>query len=78
MHLVIILLLKCKPKDPADVNNYSPITIATALSMVLEQILLSRLTRYLWTADSQFGFKQAHGSEIAIFALKQSVDYYRN
>ena len=27
---------------------------------------------------SQFGFKQAHGTEMAIFALKQTVDSYRN
>ena len=37
-----------------------------------------RLARYLWTADSQFGFKQARGTEMAIFALKQTVDFYRN
>ena len=39
---------------------------------------MSRLTRYLWTADSQFDFKQAHGTEMAIFALKQTVDFYHN
>ena len=78
MHVVIIPLLKCKSKNPADVNNYRPIAIATALSKVLEQVLLSRLARYLWTADSQFGFKQAHGTQIAIFALKQTVDFYCN
>ena len=81
MHVVIILfipLLKCKFKDPAALNNYRPIAIATALSKVLEQVLLSRLARYLWTADSQFGFKRAHGTEITIFALKQTVDSYRN
>ena len=47
MHLVIIPLLKCKSKDPADVNNYRPIAIATALSEVIEHVLLSRLARYL-------------------------------
>ena len=26
----------------------------------------------------QFGFKQAHVKKIAIFALKQTVDFYRN
>ena len=78
MHVVIIPLLKCKSKDPADVNNYRPIAIATDLSKVLEQVLLSRLARYLWTADSQFGFKQAHGTEMAIFVLRQRVDFYRN
>ena len=36
MHVVIIPLLKCKSKDPADVNNYSSIAIATALSKTLE------------------------------------------
>ena len=79
MHVMIILLLKCKSKDPADVNNYRPIAIiATALSKVLEQVLLSRLARYLWTADSEFGFMQAHGTEMAIFALKQTADFYLN
>ena len=78
MHVVIIPLLKCKSKDPADVNNYRPIAIATALSEVLEQVLLSRLGRYLWTADSQFGFKQAQGTEIGIFALKPTVNFHRN
>ena len=77
MHVVIIPLLKCKSQDPADVNNYKPIAIATALSKVFDQVLLSRLARYLWTADTQFGFKQAHGTEMAIFALKQAVDFYR-
>ena len=78
MHVVILPLLKCKSKDPADVNNYRPIAIVTALSKVLEHVLLSRIARYLWTADSQFSFKQAHGTEMAIFALKQIVDFYRN
>ena len=49
------------------------------LSLVhLLWVLLSRLARYLWTADSQFGFRQGHGTEMAIFALKQTVDFYRN
>ena len=78
MHLVIVPLLKCKSKNPADVNNYRPIAIiATALSKVLKQVLLSRLARYLWTADSH-GFKRAHATEMAIFALKQTVDFYPN
>ena len=28
--------------------------------------------------DSQFGFKQAHGTEMAIFALRQTVDFCCN
>ena len=78
IHVVIVPLLKCKSKDPAAVNNYRPIAIATALSKVLEQVLLSRLARYLWTADSQFGFKSAHEIKMTIFALKETVDFYCN
>ena len=73
MHKVIMPQLKCKSKDPADVNNYRPIAIATALSKGFQQVLLSRLAR-----NNQFGFKQAHGTEMAIFALKQTVDFYCN
>ena len=76
--VVIILLLKCESKDPADVNNYMPISIATALSKVLEQVLLSRLAWYLWIGDSQFSFKQTRRTEMAIFSFKQTVDFYRN
>ena len=47
MHVVIIPQLKCKSKDPADIDNYRPIAIATALSKVLEQVMLARLARYL-------------------------------
>ena len=61
-------------KDPADVNNYRPIRIATALSKVLEQVLLSRLSRYMWTADSEVGFKQAQGTEIpTLHSSKQQI-----
>ena len=51
---------------------------ATALSNVLEQVLLSRVAKYLWTVDSQFSFKQAHVTEMAISATKQTVDFYHN
>ena len=78
MHEMIILLLKCKLKGPTDVDNGMPVAIAATLSKVHQQVLLSRLTRYLWTADSQFNFNQAQGTEMAIFSLKQTVDFYRN
>ena len=34
--------------------------------------------RYLWITDSQFGFKAAHGTGKAIFALKQMVHFYHD
>ena len=58
----------------ADVNNLGRLQLPQ-LSCCREQVLLSRLARYLWTSDSQFGFKQAHGTEMAIFAFKQTADF---
>lgn len=78
MRVVVIPLLKCSSKDPSDLNNYRPIAIATSLSKVLEQVLLSRLNDYLRTADSQFGFKAQHGTEMAVFTLKQVVNHYQS
>ena len=77
MHVTVIPLLKCKTKDPSDINNYRPIAIATSISKVLEQVILARLQAFLFTADSQFGFKEGHGTDMAIFALKQTIEYYR-
>ena len=77
MHVVIIPLLKCKSKDPADFTITGQLQLPQ-LSKVLEQTLLLLLVRYLWTVDSQFGSKQSHGTEMAIFALKKTVDFYFN
>ena len=45
--IVIIPIMKYKSKDQTNVNNYGPIAIATSLSKVLEQVMLSRLARYI-------------------------------
>ena len=62
-------------------NNYRPIPTATALLKVLEHVLLSRLaSAIVWTVDCRqpiFTFKQAQGTEIAIFALMQIVDFFQ-
>ena len=39
MYVLIIPLLKCKPKGSADVYNYIPITIAAALYKVFDQVI---------------------------------------
>ena len=81
MHVVNIPLLKCKSKNPADVNNYKPIAIA--LSKVLEQVLLSRPpgTCGLQTANlissKHVGQKWPclHSSKLLIFTVIRSHLY---
>ena len=55
-------------KDPADVNNYRTIAIATGLFHVLNWACLAVATRQVpvdW--DSQFRYTEAHGTEITMF-----------
>ena len=78
MHVVIIPLLKCKSKDPSDVNNYRPICNCHS-SLQGTWAGLAVATRQVpVNCRQQFGFKQAHRTEMAIFALKQTVDFYHN
>lgn len=44
------------------------------VSKVLEIILISRLERYILTADNQFGFQHKHCTDMCIFALKEILD----
>ncbi len=73
----LIPVLKNKMGDVTDVANYRPIAIASVLSKTLEKILLTRLEDYLYTSDLQFGFKKGHSTDMAIYALKEIVSYYK-
>lgn len=70
-------VLKHKMGDVTDISNYRPIAIASVLSKVLEKLLLTRLADFLYTTDLQFGFKRGHSTDIAIYALKEVISYYR-
>ena len=71
-------LLKSSLKDPCCSTSYRPIAHATAVSKIIENILLNRLDRFLKTTDFQFGFKKGHGTDTCIFLLKDMINYYRN
>lgn len=49
--------------------------IATSISKVLQQVILQA---FLPTAAGQFGLKKSHWTKVAIFALKQTTEYYRS
>ena len=76
--VVLSPLLKSSLKDPCSSNNYRPIAHATAVSKILENIIMNRLEGFLNTTDYQFGFKKGHGTDVCIFALKDMINYYRN
>ena len=74
---IIVPIVKNKSGNISSTDNYRPIAITSALSKVLEALLLNRLKPFLQTSDSQFGFKPKHGTDMCVFTLKQIIEYYR-
>ena len=73
---VMVPIIKNKNKRITDRENYRPICISSVFSKLLENVLYSRLSKYLVTACNQFGFKAKHGTEICVFILKELLRYY--
>ena len=75
-----VLLIPIPKNKFGDVNsssNYRPESIATAVSYIVEKLLMSRFCNLMETSDFQFGFKKYHSTDLCIFALKEVVSYYR-
>ena len=75
--MVLSPLLKSSLKDPCNSTNYRPIAHATAVSKILENIILNRIEEYLKTSDYQYGFQKGHGTDVCIFMLKEVVEHYK-
>ena len=67
--LVVLLVLVIK-------ENYRQIALTSILPKVVDIILMSRLERYIFTADNQFGFKHKHSTGMCFFALSEILDNY--
>ncbi len=77
MDTLIVPLIKDKKGDLSSTDNYRPIALTSVVSKVLELVLLERCRSNLETSQHQFGFKPKHGTELSIFTLKQTIDFYR-
>ena len=66
---VLVPILKKKLKPATESDNYRPIAIATAISKLLELIILNKCNHLLSTTPNQFGFKKAHSTDLCIFSL---------
>ena len=76
MTVLLIPLLKSITKDPTLKSNYRPIAIANQASKILEMVVLDIIRHSLDTSEYQFGFKAKLGTEICIYSLKKTIDYY--
>ena len=75
---VIIPLIKNKCGDQIDKNNSRAIALSSIISKVFEHILAEQLEIYLWTNDNQFGFKSGHSTDLCIYALTESIEYFKS
>ena len=55
---VIVPVVKNKNTSLCIKKNYRPVTLSSVISKVFEYIILSRIEKYIETADNQFGFKK--------------------
>lgn len=78
LSVLLVPVIKDKTCKVSSIDNYRPIALASILSKVLEGILLDRLQEYVVTADNQFGFKNKHGTDLCIYALKELILKFLN
>ena len=71
-------MVKNKNRSVSDRANYRPIALSSAMSKMLEILLYSRMVKYLYTSDNQFGFKEAIRTEMCIHTLKECLSYYNS
>ena len=77
-NIKICNLVKDQQKSLSDMSNYRPIALASLVSKLFECIILQRCEKQLGTTDNQFAYKSQHSTDMALFLLKQTVEFYRS
>ena len=73
----IVPIVKNMCGNLSESSNYRPIALATIISKVFESVLLLKCEEYLFTSSNQFGYKKGHSTDLCIYALKESIEYYK-
>ena len=70
--------MKNKCGDLLDISNYRPISISSVVSKSFVNVILQRIEEYLWNTDNQFDFKVYHSTDLCVYALKESIEHFKN
>ena len=74
----IVPLVKGKKGNLTSKDNYRLIALTCIILKIIELVLLARYGKYLYTADNQFGYKNALSTDLCIFSFKEIVQYYHS
>ena len=74
--VILVPIVKDKNETLTSKKNYRPIALSTIYSKILEIIMLNRITCFIESSENQFAYKQGHGTEMATYALKNTVLAY--
>ena len=77
MNLVITPFLKDKKGTITSRENYRPISKASVMSKLLENILLSKVSSHICSSPNQYGYKSALGTDSCILTLKETITKYK-
>ena len=77
LSVILVPVIKSKTGRISSKDNYRPIALASVVSKVLEIVLMLRLEACLVTSVNRFGFKRKHGTDMCIYALKETILKYR-
>ena len=72
----LIPVIKDKAGDPTSKSNYRPIALLSCLAKVLEKCILTVYSDFFSSTDHQFGFKAKHSTDLCIFTLKETINFY--
>ncbi|KAJ2951199.1 hypothetical protein O0L34_g5592 [Tuta absoluta] len=76
MRTLVVPIVKNKTGDISSLTNYRPISLATVLSKIMERIIYPELNANIKLSNAQFGFRANLSTDLAIFALKNTVKSY--
>ena len=72
MDTVLLPLIKKRPGDVTDLNNYRSIAISSCSTKVIEPMTSDRIEELLDTTDNHLGFKSKQSTDV--YAYRQTID----
>ena len=76
MDSIIVPLVKDCKGDMTSKDNYRPIALTCISSKIFELLILIRYKDLFETSPNQFSFKRKHGTDMSVFILRETINFY--